>query len=356
MPGRRGQERPTPSPALSRWALGAGVLLIALSLVLAACLQSVPGANAVRQQTAKPTDHSQGDAQTQSNAQPPSSAQPPSNTQNIVVVSVPVADLHDSPTRSSSRVTQAFLGTHLSVLARERGWYKVKVPSQVDYPGWIAAEHALPLGVGEGQTGIGLDRKVAVVTEPFSLTRREPSPQAEQVARIPMGTRLPIVSQRGTWYELALPGGEHGWIRVEDIRVAPLLEGGGRSPRASGLDEAVLSSALSFLGTPYLWGGMTADGIDCSGFTFVAFDTNGVKIPRDADLQYEVGRPIRREELRSGDLVFFSTYAPGPSHVGIYMGDSRFVDASSSKGVSISSLDDPYYSARYIGARRILGE
>ena len=101
----------------------------------------------------------------------------------------------------------------------------------------------------------------------------------------------------------------------------------------------LVNSAYKYLGIPYVFGGNTpAEGFDCSGFTKYVFSHNGINLPRLADEQYEVGQRVRRSELMPGDLVFFTTYEPGASHVGIYAGNGLFWSATSSKGVRLCSL------------------
>lgn len=114
------------------------------------------------------------------------------------------------------------------------------------------------------------------------------------------------------------------------------------------------SIAMQYIGTPYVFGGNSLYyGIDCSAYVQQVYAQIGVSLPRTADYQYEVGTPISRGELLPGDAVFFTTYTYGASHVGIYLGDGNFIHASSSRGVTISSLNDHYYSTHYIGARRM---
>lgn len=118
--------------------------------------------------------------------------------------------------------------------------------------------------------------------------------------------------------------------------------------------SAVISTAKSLMGVPYVWGGTTPNGFDCSGFSQYVLSKNGISVPRTASEQYTVGTSISKSNLRVGDLVFFTTYKAGPSHLGFYMGDGNFIHASSSKGVTISSLNSSYYASRYIGARRVI--
>lgn len=119
--------------------------------------------------------------------------------------------------------------------------------------------------------------------------------------------------------------------------------------------EQLIASAKAFMGVPYVWGGETPDGFDCSGFTQYVMKQNGISLPRTAAEQFEVGTPVNKTDLKIGDLVFFTTYKPGASHVGFYMGDGNFIHASSAqKKVGISSLADDYYVQHYIGARRYI--
>ncbi|MBE8955725.1 MAG: C40 family peptidase [Quinella sp. 2Q5] len=116
----------------------------------------------------------------------------------------------------------------------------------------------------------------------------------------------------------------------------------------------IISMSMDYLGVPYVFGGTSPYGFDCSGYVQYVFAKAGINLPRTADVQYEVGTPVSTAELIPGDLVFFETYTYGASHVGIYVGDGNFIHASSSRGVTVSSLGQAYYSSHYIGARRIL--
>ena len=115
----------------------------------------------------------------------------------------------------------------------------------------------------------------------------------------------------------------------------------------------LVSSAYQYLGVPYVFGGNTPDGFDCSGFTKYVFSHNGINLPRMADEQYMLGDKVSRSELIPGDLVFFTTYEPGVSHTGIYVGDDNFISATSSGGIRVDSLNSGYWGSRYIGAKRV---
>ena len=123
---------------------------------------------------------------------------------------------------------------------------------------------------------------------------------------------------------------------------------------SSALGRRIVASSMQYLGVPYVFGGTTPNGFDCSGYVRYVFANAGIYLPRTADAQYECGYPVSTAELVPGDLVFFSTYEAGASHVGIYLGDGNFINASSSRGVSIASLYSSYWGSCYIGARRVM--
>jgi peptidoglycan DL-endopeptidase CwlO len=129
----------------------------------------------------------------------------------------------------------------------------------------------------------------------------------------------------------------------------------GTSPVVPTLPAAKLvETALALLGAPYRNGGATPDGFDCSGFTQWVFARHGVSLPRETREQYAEGTSIKRHQLLAGDLLFFSTVAPGASHVAIALDTERFVHAPSSKGVvRIEQLSSSYWQRRYVGARRV---
>lgn len=119
--------------------------------------------------------------------------------------------------------------------------------------------------------------------------------------------------------------------------------------------EKVLFEIIKFLDTPYLYGGESTDGIDCSAFTQQVYN-NAVKLklPRTASEQFNVGSSITKNELKFGDLVFFNTRSSSyPGHVGIFVGENLFAHASIFKGVTISSLNNSYYQERFIGGKRV---
>lgn len=122
------------------------------------------------------------------------------------------------------------------------------------------------------------------------------------------------------------------------------------------LDQSRIMRAISkYMGTRYVYGGASSNGMDCSAYTQTVYNESiGRPLPRSASEQSRTGVPVRNEDLKFGDLVFFNTTGESASHVGIYLGDDLFAHASVTLGVTISSLESSYYKKRYEGARRVV--
>lgn len=124
---------------------------------------------------------------------------------------------------------------------------------------------------------------------------------------------------------------------------------------STALRDKIVAKSKQYIGVPYVWGGTTPNGFDCSGFTQYVFKACGVTIPRTCESQYALGTYVSKSNLKPGDLVFFyNTAKTTLGHVGIYIGDGKFIHASSSKGVTISDLYSSYYVNIYYGAQSVL--
>lgn len=142
-----------------------------------------------------------------------------------------------------------------------------------------------------------------------------------------------------------------------NIKSLPSQSTTGNTPAAN-LDKgnALIATAKTYMGVPYVFGGESpTTGLDCSSFTQLVMKKNGITLPRTAAEQYAQGTPVDKDDLQVGDLVFFTTYKPGASHVGFYMGNHQFIhESSAAKQVTTSSLEESYYTEHYIGARRYI--
>jgi cell wall-associated NlpC family hydrolase len=128
---------------------------------------------------------------------------------------------------------------------------------------------------------------------------------------------------------------------------------GGENTEAASYGSSAAVMAKKYIGVPYKWGGTSPKGFDCSGLIGYSYSKAGKKIPRTTGQLYKTGQAVQKKSLKKGDVVFFSTYKKGPSHVGLYLGGNQFIHASSSKGVKIDSMSNPYWSKAYYGAKRI---
>lgn len=205
---------------------------------------------------------------------------------------------------------------------------------------------------------LGQRLKVPAPAKPATVTPTAPKPAAPSTTSkpaVPAATmRVPAPAPPATPTPAtlspapplrSLPG-----TAVAPVRILPRSAIPSRGERWA---SAVQRVGLRVLGTRYRWGGVTPRGFDCSGFIYYVMTSVGVGLPRTTFAMFSTGRPVARTDLQVGDIVFFQTVSPGPSHAGIYVGNNLFMHSSSGIGrVSITSLDYRYYKARYLGARR----
>ncbi|GAC1584028.1 MAG: hypothetical protein NVS3B7_19420 [Candidatus Elarobacter sp.] len=175
---------------------------------------------------------------------------------------------------------------------------------------------------------------------------------ASDVAAPTAGADLAMWNASQTTNEAAPTAASGASVRVGNILHVQKFASGIAS-RGAAMASSLTRNAMKFLGVPYAFGGTSAYGFDCSGYVQHVFAMMGRHLPRTADAQYDAGKGINGE-VQAGDLVFFHTYAPGVSHVGIALGGDKFVHASSSHGVTVSSLHDSYWGPRYLGAKRVV--
>lgn len=134
-----------------------------------------------------------------------------------------------------------------------------------------------------------------------------------------------------------------------------ILTGIGANDAEAATVTELTNTAKDYIGAPYRYGGTSiTTGIDCSAYTQLVFSKLGISLDRTSRAQYQQGIPVSKSDLQEGDLVFFNTSGSSISHVGIYLGNGKFISATTSSGVDIDKLDDPYYwGSRYVGAKRV---
>lgn len=278
----------------------------------------------------------------------PEPAKPDSSgSSDMGVVTGTVVDVRREPDAGSERVTQALFNQPVKVMEERPGWFRVKV---VDgYTGWIKSEN---VSRDCSSINAGNFRHRVIVTA--GMKKIYTQPQDGTVIRdVVMGTELYAMDKTGSRYKVALPGGKIGWIdEAGTIRIGT----DAHIPKTTA--DAFVQTAEKFMGVPYLWGGVSSLGIDCSGLTYICSRINGVDLPRDAEPQFQsaVGQKVDASGLKRGDLLFFSSGEDlkGVSHVAIYLGDNKFIHASKSAGkVTTGLLTGEYFSKRLVGVKRI---
>ena len=192
----------------------------------------------------------------------------------------------------------------------------------------------LIIAVAAGSFAACASSGVVHVPQPFPMPGK-PGTVAAPVPADPSGSGVATPSDPAAVPPPALP--------------APVAPGRGTAD-----GYALSGTALSLRGAPYRNGGSDPSGFDCSGFVKYVYGQYGVAMPREVREQFRIGKSVSRDRLEPGDLVFFSTVAPGASHVGIVIGGDQFVHAPSERGaVRVESLTQSYWASRYIGARRV---
>jgi hypothetical protein len=283
---------------------------------------------------------------------------PSLGTKTFGVVSLSVANLRTEPEHSAEMATQAILGTPLKVLKREKGWFLVQTPEE--YLGWTDDRIAM---MDNAAFEHWVQQPKVVVRSVYGFTYQSADKAGQVVSDVVIGSMLAVKRDAGAFYEVLYPDGRAGFLAKEDAQpLQQWLEQAKDSP------ERIIATAKRFFGIPYLWGGTSSKGFDCSGFTKIVYFLNGDLLPRDADQQSNIGEPVDTstsfQHVQAGDLLFFGSRATGDrrervTHVGISLGGSRYIHCSGD--VRINSFDpkDPDYSEyrrkSFLRSRRIIG-
>ncbi|KUK63481.1 MAG: hypothetical protein XD84_2034 [Desulfotomaculum sp. 46_80] len=197
------------------------------------------------------------------------SFQPKAENKQVYLVNNAVEDILADADSSSERVTQALLGDPVQIIDESSvEWYKVKVPD--GYVGYVR-KGAI---VKESQSSSYLRNGKVAMIKAGNVLILVSSESKTGVGRAFRGSQLPLIKQENDWLEIALPGGRNSWIKADDAMLLPK-----RDRAQKGSPDNVIATARLYLGVPYLWGGVTSQGIDCSGLTYITYLLNGVKLP-----------------------------------------------------------------------------
>ena len=261
------------------------------------------------------------------------------------MVTRPVVNMFSKPSANADVVSQAIYGTTVEILKKHGGWASVRTPD--DYTGWVekAALHSL------GTTNYPATAQVAQVESLRAHVYREASVTKHvPLLSVPFETRLEVLQETtdddGRWIEVRLPTGATAWVQRGDLSLDPKT-----------LDVVdLVALSRRFLGVPYTWGGSSALGYDCSGFTQMLCRRGGVNLPRDAQPQadWQGMTKVERSGLRIGDLLYFGTAADKITHTGFYIGEGQFIHASTHAQpvIQVSRLDDDPWTNLLVACRR----
>lgn len=221
------------------------------------------------------------------------------------------------------------------------GWYKVNYDGESGYMSadYLSFSETMDLTAQGWVDGSDVRMRAAAGTD------------SEKVRVTTYGESVEILGVDGEWYKVSA-GGKTGYIRGDYVSFTE--PDPSQAPAAGSIGEQIVAFAEQFLGTPYVWAGSSPSGFDCSGFVSYVFKNFGYTVNRTAASMYTNGVAVDKSELQIGDAVFFASSSESIGHVGIYIGDGEFIHSSSGCGyVTISGLDESYYSRMYVGARRI---
>lgn len=260
------------------------------------------------------------------------------------VVLRPAANMHSAPSVESDVVSQAIYGTNLEVLEDRNNWSRVRTPDE--YTGWI--HKALLLRSDRPYAAAG---NIARVTSLFASIYREANITRHQpITTVPFETKLEVLADAAStqrWLKVKLPDGNMAWLQSGDVS---------QSPETLNI-RAMVDLSKQFMGLPYLWGGTSTFGFDCSGFTQMLERQRGVTMPRDADQQaaWTGVTPVERAALKAGDLLFFGSSDKKITHTGMYIGNGEFINATAhlKPVIQICKLADPHWSKAFVAARRV---
>ncbi|WP_430428673.1 C40 family peptidase [Maribacter litoralis] len=275
------------------------------------------------------------------------------------VINISAANLRSNPKHSAELATQATLGTVVNVLKKEGDWYLIQTPDK--YLAWVDPGGIQLMNESQITEWKTSDKIMYTNTYGHAFNSIDAD---NRISDVVAGSILKLVDSDDTHFKIEFPDGRQAYILKDEAQEYETW--------LSSLDytsESLIETSKTLMGVPYLWGGTSTKGVDCSGYTKTIYFLNGMVIPRDASQQVHAGKPIDSiadfSKLEKGDLLFFGRKASETTsekvvHVGMWIGDNQFIH--SSEMVRISSVDkespnyDAYNVGRYIRTQRLLNE
>jgi hypothetical protein len=275
------------------------------------------------------------------------------------IINLSVSNIRTNPDHPEELSTQALLGTPIKVLKKGKGgFYQIQTPDE--YISWIDDDGFERMNKSEWDQW-KLSEKI-FYTKEFGWAYEKPSFNSQHISDLVAGNLLKLIGEVAEFYKVEFPDKRIAFVsKSESKKFSDWYD----SLNPTG--ESILKTAYRFMGVPYLWGGTSSKGMDCSGFTKTVYFLNGFIIPRDASQQVHTGDIIDTnngwENLKAGDLLFFGTIATADkkeriTHVAIYIGDGDFIHAAGRVRINSFNPNKPYYSkyreSGFIRAKRIL--
>ena len=226
-----------------------------------------------------------------------------------------LTSLYREPSWLAEQLNQLLYGVQVEILQEQDKWAFVRCMD--GYLGWAYLPYF---------TSTVLPPATHLVTAPVSWLRSEPSVQSSVLTRVLGGTFVHLLGLQGEWAKIQ--ANQAGWVHADDLRNLQSIP-----VTASQRRTQMINDAFSMVGVPYLWGGVSAHGIDCSGFAQLVHRWSGMTLRRDADMQMADGKPVEQPQLQPGDLVFFGEHGDRReiTHVGISLGGWDIIHSSRSR-------------------------
>ncbi len=262
--------------------------------------------------------------------------------------------LRGGASTSSTILDTLSKNTTLTVKDSSGDWYAVTCNGTDGYVYKQYVSLGSPSSSGSDVSVSSVSEDTGYIKGYYVRVRTAPSTSASIIVSLNTGEKLSVTGQTDSWYQVKY-NGQTGYVYKSYLSLGEPASTS-TSATASSKAQAIVDEAKKYLGVPYVWGGTSPSGFDCSGLVYYVFQQHGYGLYRTAGSQYRNGTAVGRSELQAGDIIcFYNGSMSSIGHVGIYIGGGEFIHASSGSGkVVISKLSQTYYDSHYYGARRIV--